>query len=78
MPLAVPALVTVGAMSETEIANGSEPVPAELVAVIVTLKMPLEATSSEPEIKPVVVFTDKFVGNVPVTPNDVGKLLAAI
>ena len=52
--------------------------PAELVAVIVTLKMPLEATSSEPEIKPVVVFTDKFVGNVPVTPNDVGKLLAAI
>ena len=77
MPVAVPALVTAGALSDMEIANGREPVPAELVAVITTLKIELDATTGVPEIKP---FTSTFnpVGKVPVTPNDVGKLLAAI
>ena len=77
MPLAAPALVTVGALSDMEIANGRVPVPAELVAVITTLKIVLDATTGVPEIKP---FPSTFspVGKVPVIPNDVGKLVAVI
>jgi hypothetical protein len=56
-------------------ASVAEPVPAVLVALSVTLKLP--ATVGVPEIRPVVVFTDSPAGS-PVALKLVGLLLAVI
>ena len=58
-----------------EIVSVAVPVPAELVALMVTVEFP--AVVGVPEINPVVAFTLKPAGR-PVAPNEVGLLLAAI
>ena len=56
-------------------ANVAEPVPAEFVALIVTLK--LAAVVGVPEMRPVVVLTESPEGK-PVALKLVGLLLAVI
>jgi hypothetical protein len=56
-------------------ANVAEPVPAALVALIVTLKLP--AAVGVPEMTPVVVLTDSPAGK-PVALKLVGLLLAVM
>ena len=56
-------------------ASVAEPVPAALVALSVTLKLP--AAVGVPEIRPVVVLTDSPGGN-PVALKLVGLLVAVI
>ena len=56
-------------------ANVPEPVPAELVALIVTLKLP--AAVGVPEMRPVVLLTDNPPGK-PVALKLVGLLVAVI
>jgi hypothetical protein len=52
------------------------PVPVELVAEMVTLKVPA-ATLGVPEIRPVVVLIERPLGR-PVALNEVGELSALI
>jgi hypothetical protein len=56
-------------------ANVAEPVPAALVALMVTLKLP--AAVGLPEMRPVVVFTESPAGK-PVALKLVGLLVAVI
>jgi hypothetical protein len=56
-------------------ANVAEPVPAALVALMVTLKLP--AAVGLPEMRPVVVFTESPPGK-PVALKLVGLLVAVI
>jgi hypothetical protein len=51
------------------------PVPAELVAEMLTTEVP--PAEGVPEINPVEVLSERPAGN-PVAPNEVGLLLAAI
>ncbi len=52
------------------------PVPPALVSLMVTLYVP--AVVGVPEIKPVLVFTDRPAGSRPVTLKLVGLLVAVI
>ena len=73
-PLAVVALVITGG-AVTVIVSVAVPVPKLLLALSVTVETP--AAVGVPEITPVVVLTDKPLGN-PVAPKLVGELVAAI
>ena len=75
MPLAVAALVTTGGPAAIDKVRACEPVPAELVALIVALKEP-EAVGV-PEMRPVEVFTLRPAGR-PVAPKFVGRFAAVI
>ena len=80
---ALPAVVQVG-LIEVVVGTGllivrvsvALPVPPALVALMVTLYIP--AVVGVPEIKPVLVFTDRPAGSRPVTLKLVGLLVAVI
>ena len=83
MKSALPAVVQVG-LIEVVVGTGllivrvsvALPVPPALVALMVTLYVP--AVVGVPEIKPVLVFTDRPAGSRPVTLKLVGLLVAVI
>ena len=76
VPLAVNALVIAGGCCCAIVrASVAVPVPAELVALSVTLKLP--AAVGVPEITPVVVLTESPAGR-PVALKLLGLLLAVI
>jgi len=69
-------IVGVVAIVITKVAVAVLQVPAPLLAVMVTLVVP--AVVGVPEIKPVLVFTDRPAGSRPVTLKLVGLLVAVI
>ena len=77
LPLAVLALVMLGAFRETVRTSVLESVLVALVALMVTLTGPPTATTGVPLITPVVVLIDRPVGN-PVALKLAGRLLAVM
>ena len=77
VPLAVLALVIVGALSDTVNTNSFVSVPVALVAEIITLTGPPMTTTGVPEMTPVMVLIDRPPGK-PVALKLAGRLLAVI